>query len=124
MKHAFWILLFFTTACSKKNATDKDYDAPVIVLNTPVDNQVYAASQNIAINGTVTDNKYIQQLHIVISNLTTGEEYLHVHIHPASPTFTFNQSFTPTHGVSYKVQVIADDPSANTFGKSVEVSCN
>jgi hypothetical protein len=93
-------------------------------LNTPLDNQVYTAAQNIMVSGTVTDNKYIQQLHIVISDFGSGEEYLHVHIHPASSSFNFNQSYTPTHGVSYKIQVIADDPSANTSGKTAIVSCN
>jgi hypothetical protein len=72
----------------------------------------------------VTDNQYISKVHIEISDLTTDAEYLHVHIHPASKSYAYNQTFAAQSGTSYKIKVIAEDPSANTFSKQVEVSCN
>jgi hypothetical protein len=117
-------LLVFLVACSKGSSNDKDYDAPVLTLNTPLNNQVYTAGQNIMIAGQASDNKFINQIHIVISNLATGAEYLHIHIHPGSSAFNFNQPYTAQAGISYKIDVIVDDASTNSTAKSVEVSCN
>lgn len=123
-KNLIIFLLLTGLACSKKGAAEKDYDAPVIVISTPTDNQVFTAGQQMQISGSVTDNKYISQIHIEISNHQTGEEYLHVHIHPASSAFNFNQSFTVNGGIQYRVRVIADDPSSNSSVSSVTVSGN
>jgi len=117
-------LLLLLAACSKGSGKDKDYDAPVLTLNTPVNNQVYASGQNIMISGSALDNKFINQIHIVITNQATGAEYLHVHIHPNTNSFNFTQSYTPQAGIAYKIEVIADDASTNSSAKSVQVSCN
>ena len=85
-----------------------------ITLNTPTNNQVYTSGQNIMITGQVTDNKFINQIHVVITNLGSGLEYLHVHIHPNSSSFNFSQSYTAQAGISYKIEVIADDASTNS----------
>lgn len=116
--------LLLLAACSKSSAKDKDYEPPVLTLNTPADNQVYTSGQNIRIAGTATDNKFINQIHIVISNLATGTEYLHIHIHPNSNSYNFNQAYAAQGGISYKIEVIVDDASTNSTAKSVEVSCN
>lgn len=118
-----YILLLFIS-CSKDKDKDKDYDPPVLTLNTPINNQVYAAGQNIMVSGNASDNKYINQIHVVITNLATGLEYQHVHIHPNSSSFTFNQPYTAQAGITYKIDVIVDDASTNSVSKSVQVSCN
>jgi chitodextrinase len=117
-------LLVFLVACSKGSSKDKDYDAPALTLNTPLNNQVYTPGQNIMIAGQASDNKYINQIHIVISNLATGTEYLHIHIHPNSSAFNFTQPYTAQGGITYKIDVIVDDASSNSTAKTVEVSCN
>ena len=125
MKRTFLLyVLFLFISCSKNSGKDQDYDAPVLTLNTPLNNQVYTSGQNIMISGQATDNKFINQIHIVITNLVTGTEYLHVHIHPNSSSFAFTQSYTAQAGISYKIDVIVDDASANSSAKSVQVSCN
>jgi hypothetical protein len=116
--------LFVLTACSKDPAVEKDYDPPVLTLNTPTNNQVYTAGQNIMITGQVTDNKFIKEIHVVITNLGSGFEYQHVHIQPNATSFNFNQSYTAQAGIIYKIDVIADDASANASAKSVQVFCN
>jgi len=63
-------------------------------------------------------------VHIEISNLNTGAEYLHVHIHPTSKSYAFDQLFTVQSGIEYKIKVIAEDASANTFFKEIEISGN
>ena len=110
-------------SCSKKT-NDKDYEAPVVTLTSPANNQVFTAGEMINIQGTVTDNQYISQVHVEITDHNTGVEYLHIHIHPTSKTYAYNQAFTAQAGINYTIRVIADDPSANTFTKQVEVSCN
>jgi hypothetical protein len=117
-------LLLFLAACSKNSDKDKDYDAPVLVLNTPTNNQQFVAGQNMIVSGTATDNKFIDQVHIVITNFTTGTEYLHVHIHPNGNLSNFSQSFAVQAGIIYKIQVIVDDGSSNSTAASVNVSCN
>lgn len=118
----FYTILFFS--CSKGSSEEKDHEAPVVTLQTPVNNQVFTGGQNIMIAGTVTDNKYIKEIHIEITNLVTAAEYLHVHIHPAASSFNFNQAFTIQTGISYKIRVIADDASSNSAVSSAEIVCN
>jgi len=108
-------------SCSKKKEDDKE--PPVVTITSPTNNQVLPAGE-IHIKGTITDNVYINQVHIEISNLNTGVEYLHVHIHPTSKTYAFDQIFTVQSGIDYKIRVVAEDPSTNTSLGQVEVSCN
>src|SRR5689334_13195269 len=125
MKFLPWsILLLLMIACSKGSREDKDYDPPVLSLNTPVNNQVFNGTQSISISGSATDNKYIKEIHIEITNLVTAEQYLHIHIHPDANTYTFNQSYNIEAGIAYKIRVIVDDASSNSTSKSVEISCN
>ena len=120
----YLFLLFLSGACSKGSGKEKDSVNPVITLNTPTDNQVFTGGQNIVISGNVTDNKYIEEIHIEITNLVTAQEYLHVHIHPNAGTFNFNQTFAAQAGISYRIRVIADDAATNSIAKIISVSCN
>jgi hypothetical protein len=118
------LLLLFIVSCSKRSGGDNDNEAPVIMINTPTNNQVFNGTQNITISGMATDNKYIKEIHIEVTNLTTAEQYLHTHIHPDANNYTFNQPYTIGVGIAYKIRVIADDGSANSTSESVEISCN
>jgi hypothetical protein len=117
-------ILLLLIACSKGSGGEKDDEAPVVTLQSPVNNEVFTGSQSITVSGTVTDNKYIKEIHIEITNLLTAAEYLHVHIHPAAKSFDFSQAFTVQPGISYKIRVIADDASSHSTVKSAEISCN
>ncbi len=114
---------FLLSSCSKKSE-EKDYETPVITHASPADNHVYPTGQTINILGTVTDNQNISQVHIEITDLNSGTEYLHVHIHPATKTYAYDQTFAVQPGTSYKIKIIAEDPSANISSKQVEISCN
>lgn len=118
------VMILSFISCSKGSDEEKDTQAPVITINTPNNNQVFNGSQSITITGLVTDNKYIREIHIEITNLATGEEYLHVHIHPATATSSFNQSFALQSGNNYRIRVLADDSATNSAVQKVEVSCN
>lgn len=125
MKTSIWsILLLFLVACSKGSGEDKDYDPPVLLVNTPTNNQVFNGTQTIMITGKATDNKYIKEIHIEITNLITAEQYLHIHIHPDANSYTFNQPYNIEAGIAYKIRVIVDDASSNSTAKAVEITCN
>ena len=118
------LLLIFMVACSKDPATANDTAAPVITLNSPSANQVYTAGQPINISGSITDNNYIAEVHIHVSNTNTGALLMDVHLYPAGSTATFNQSLTAVAGVNYKIQVIAKDKAVNEGRSTVDASCN
>ncbi|MBL7747173.1 MAG: DUF4625 domain-containing protein [Chitinophagaceae bacterium] len=118
----FIILAFIS--CSKDGDSPKDTELPVVILNTPANNQVFNAGQPITISGSVTDNEYIAELHIHVSNTNTGALLMDVHQYPAGPGATFNQSITAVSGVNYRIQVIARDKEVNEGRSTVEVSCN
>ncbi len=123
MKQLLLLLLGFVmlVSCSKKKSEDKE--SPVVTLTSPANNQSFPAGE-IHIKGNITDNEYISQVHIEITNFNTGAEYTHVHIHPTSRSYAFDQTFTLQSGISYKIRVIADDPAANTSSSQVQISCN
>jgi hypothetical protein len=51
------------------------------------------------------------------------EEYLQVHIHPATHTVSFNQSLTAQASINYKIIIISQHPSGNMASKQ-EVPTN
>ncbi len=117
----FIVLSLFYLSCSKSTG-EKDRQAPVVIIQHPVHNAIIAGDQVMNISGTVTDNEYIDEIHIEISDLQTGEEYLHIHIHPNGSAYTYNQPFNPASGINYLVRVIAEDPSDNISSQKVEFS--
>ncbi len=107
--------------CTKKS---EDTELPQISFTSPNNNQVFNAGELIHIKGTVTDNNYVDQIHIEISNVNTGEEYQHVHIHPGTKSYSFDQSLTTKAGIQYKIKVIAEDPASNTHSSVLQISSN
>jgi hypothetical protein len=122
------ILLIIVTAlsisCSRNKESDRDKVFPVITINTPANGQSFTAGQSIAISGTITDNEYIAEVHIHVSNNNTGALLMDVHLYPASASSGFSQSINAVAGINYKIQVIAKDRAVNESRASVEVSCN
>lgn len=118
------IVLLFFTGCSKKSATANDTMLPEITIDNPIDGQTFSPGQIIQINGTITDNNYIAEVHIHVSNINTGALLMDVHIYPASASTSFNQSITAAAGINYRIQVIAKDKAVNEARATVEVICN
>lgn len=120
----FIFLLPLFTGCSKKQAGENDTIFPVIILNSPLNGQTFSPGQGIPITGTITDNQYIAEVHIHVSNDLTGALLMDVHLYPASASTSFNQAITASAGVSYKIQVIAKDRNVNESRTTAVVSCN
>jgi len=126
MKTLFFLLLVLITgiSCSKGTAADKDTVSPVITINSPLTGQNFTPGQTIQISGSVTDDKYIAEIHIHVSNTNTGALLMDVHIYPTGSSATFDQPLTAVAGINYKIQLIAIDRAVNETVSSVEVSCN
>lgn len=118
------IFLFFFTGCSKKSNTANDTMLPEITIDNPLNGQTFSPGQLIQINGTITDNNYIAEVHIHVSNINTGALLMDVHIYPATASASFNQSITAAAGINYRIQVIAKDKAINEARATVEVNCN
>jgi hypothetical protein len=115
-------LIFISCSKNKENESDKVF--PVVTINSPVNGQSFTAGQLIPISGTITDNEYIAEVHIHVSNNNTGALLMDVHIYPGTDSTTFTESITAANGVNYKIQVIAKDRAVNESRSVVEVTCN
>lgn len=116
--------LIIGVSCSKNNDSPSDKQAPVVQLVSPVNNQVFNAGDIISINGTVTDNSRIAEIHVHISNNNTAQLLVDIHRYPDAATYTLNETFTAQAGIPYKIQVIATDKSANQKNETVLVTTN
>jgi hypothetical protein len=117
-------LLIAAIACNKKNTTENDKQAPLITIATPTNNQQFTGGQSIGITGTITDNSYIAEVHIHVSNASTGSLLMDVHLYPASDTINFSQILNASAGINYKITVTAKDKAVNEESSSVNVSAN
>ncbi len=111
------------TACSK-SSSEKDNELPVVTITSPNNSQVFSAGETVHITGTLSDNQKITEVHVHISNTSTGTLLIDVHRNPGTATYTLNESFQAQAGINYKIQVIAKDNSANENRSTVEISSN
>jgi hypothetical protein len=120
----FFAFAILSGACNKGEFEVTDSIAPVIHISSPSNNQVFAPGTFIPIGGTVVDNNYIAEIHVHVSDNTTGTLLMDVHRYPAGVHYTLNESFVASPGVQYKIQVIARDRGVNEAVSTVYASCN
>jgi len=120
-----FLLLFVFLGCSKdEDNTEQDNELPVIVINSPDNNQVFNAGDRVIITGSVTDNKQVEELHIHVTDIFTGALIIDVHRAPQTSSYSLNESFQTQSGIDYKIEIIAKDNSNNENRASVEISTN
>ena len=117
-------LVFLLAACSKNNDHPKDTAVPFIILASPTANEVFNAGATVSVNGTITDNTRISEVHVHVYNNTTGALLMDIHRNPSDANYVLNESFTAQTGIQYKIQVIAKDNSANESLVTVYISTN
>jgi len=125
MKCLVPVLLVMTLliACSK-NSTVKDHELPVITVTSPNNNQVFGAGESVNITGTLSDNQKLTEVHVHISNNSTGTLLIDIHRYPSTPTYNLNESFQTQAGINYKIQVVAKDNSANENRATIQITSN
>lgn len=114
--------LLVILGCNKTTPRNNDRESPVVIITAPLNNAVVTPNLPLTITGTVSDNQYIAEVHIHITNLNTGQLMLDVHLYPAAAQASFSQTFTPQAGQRYRIQVIARDRSVNEGIQTVEIS--
>jgi long-subunit fatty acid transport protein len=121
-----FIAILITTgfSCSKNNNRETDRVLPVVTISAPLNNQVFSAGQTVNITGTLSDNQQLAEVHVHISNNSTGTLLVDIHRYPLSATYTLNESFSAQSGIEYKIQVTAKDNAANENRATVLVSAN
>lgn len=126
MNKLFFIIPLIITgfSCSKSNNRETDRVLPVVTISAPLNNQVFTAGQTVNITGTLSDNQQLAEVHVHISNNTTGSLLVDIHRYPVSATYTLNENFIAQSGIEYKIQVIAKDNSANENRATVLVTGN
>lgn len=120
------IICLFTllaTSCSK-SGSEKDREAPVISLVSPLDGQSFNAGETVAITGQLSDNKILSEVHIHISNIANGDLLVDIHRYPGAGTYELNETFVGLAGIQYRIQVIVKDNSANESRATVNVIAN
>jgi len=126
MKNYLVVLLVIVfLGCSKdEDNTEQDNELPVIVINSPDNNQVFNSGDRVIITGPVTDNKQVEELHIHVTDIFTGALLIDVDRAPQTSSYSLNESFQTQSGIDYKIEIIAKDNSNNENRASVEISTN
>ncbi len=120
----FFLLSVIIVACNKNSGTSADRQAPVIAISSPAAGQVFAGGQSITIAGTISDDNYIAEVHIHVTNSVTGALLMDVHLYPAAASASFLQNFNVVSGTNYRITVTAKDRAVNEGRSSTDVSAN
>ena len=119
----FLLVVISIGGCSKNN-TEPDRELPVVAITSPANNEVFSAGETVNITGNLSDNRKLTEVHVHISNNTTGALLIDIHRSPVTATYQLNESFQTQAGINYKIQVIAKDNSANENRAAVEITSN
>jgi hypothetical protein len=143
-KYIFYltIVIVFLAACSKggggiapdDGSTDDphvyapgDTIAPVLIIYTPVANQVFTNGNVIIVSGKITDELGLYRGNIRITNDANGDliKLQHYEIHGVlSYDFSISYTTSITTISNYTVTVTFEDHGLNTTTKSVKVKVN
>jgi short-subunit dehydrogenase len=118
MKRLATFIVLFITDCTKK-----DEVAPVITIQSPVENQVFSAGQTITIKATVTDNESLHMVHVIAID-NTGGHWVHSEDHVDGKSFEIVKTFVTNAGKNYTISIDATDHDENTATKQINVSSN
>jgi len=112
------LILFFATACGKK-----DEISPEISIISPIENQVFSAGQTITIKASVSDNEGVHTIHVIAVD-NAGGHWVHSEEHVDGKTFEIIRTFVANAGKKYTISIDATDHNENTATQDVTVSSN
>ena len=112
----FLCALVLITSCSKET------NRPLMRIISPFNNQVFTSGETVNIRGTISDDTQVHDLHMTITNTSTGTQIMHLNEHLDTQVYTLSQSFIVQAGNSYTIKIEADDHSSNTTGIQLVVS--
>ena len=103
-------------------ACKKETNRPMMRIVSPLNNQVFASGETVYIRGTISDDTQIHDLHMTITNTSTGTQMMHLDEHLDTQLYTLDQSFIAQAGNTYTIKIEADDHASNTTGIQLVVS--
>jgi len=112
----FLCLLLTFASCSKET------NRPQMRIISPLNNQVFSSGETVAVRGTISDDTGIHDLHMTITNTSTGTQLMHLNEHLDTQLYTLDESFVAQAGNSYTIKIEADDHDSNTTGIELVVS--
>ena len=132
----FFVLLIAIISCSKGGGTATEEDShvftpgdtttPIVILNTPTDNQLFANGDIIKVDGKVTDNS-LYRGSIKITDDANGaiikEQLYEIH-GLESYNFTVEYKSTVTTVANYTVTIRFEDHGLNAGVSFVKVKVN
>jgi hypothetical protein len=98
-----------------------DNEAPTITISSPTDNQSFSAGQTVHVQAVIKDNVEIHHVHMYVTNNNNGSQVVHFEDHVDGGTYNLDQSFTTQAGITYKIEIQADDHAGNTGDAQVVV---
>ena len=120
MKKILYTACIAAFLCScKKDAGDTS--RPVIALSSPTDHQTFTAGQTVTISATITDNDELHEVHLYVRNKATGTEVLHLEEHTDMKAYNLLKTFTAQAGITYKIELEANDHGDNEAKVELEV---
>ena len=102
------LLISAFTQCNKS-----DSHAPSITITSPQNNQVFTTGQTVHILAEISDSSKINTVHLRVTNLTTGEEFIHIEQMAGVTNYTFDQTFVTSEGTGYTIEVEANNYKGN-----------
>ena len=116
-----WILLLVIAGCSSCHKSDTT--APIITLNSPAADQVYAQGQMVTVSANITDETGIHMVHLIVTD-NAGGHLVHFEDHFDGKNYMLNQSFPTQAGKIYTIHIDAADHDDNVANKDLNVSAN
>jgi hypothetical protein len=117
------VFIFFG-ACSKKTNIINDTSPPVVTIVSPLNHQHFNAGDIIQTTATASDNDKVVELHIHVSNASTGILLRDIHSYPGQSSGIVQDSFAAEAGISYTIKIICYDASRNLSTAQVDISVN
>lgn len=119
----------FFSSCNNDKLQERkwgvqDTQLPVISITSPTNNQVFSAGQTVNINATITDNEKLEEVHLEITNTTTGTFLTHEHYAPDAASYTLSRILTTQAATTYKIKVEAHDANENIAKTEVMIMVN
>ncbi|MEP7257699.1 MAG: Ig-like domain-containing protein [Flavitalea sp.] len=112
-----FLLLF--THCKKDAVADTV--SPGVTILSPADGTHIAAGQDITVTASVVDDKEIEEVHFHVTNKLTSEELVHEHYHPGGKSYDFSGHLTVQSGITYHIEVEAEDKAGNAAEDEIEI---
>ncbi|HYE54670.1 MAG TPA: Ig-like domain-containing protein [Chitinophagaceae bacterium] len=97
-------------ACKKDGG---DGERPFIEITSPLPNEQFNGGETVNVSGSISDNDELREVHVIVTNKSTGAELVHLHQHVNVSLYPINQLFMVQAGVTYTIRVEAYDDAGN-----------